>query len=131
MNKKLITSLLICLILLSANSVFAVNDNKSEDLGDFKPYMKNMQKTIKEQWDPPKGTESKRVVLLYTINKKGEVIKSSVFKSSGDEEMDNAALEALNAAAPFGKLPKSFKGKSVDVQFTFDYKVFGSKRKKL
>ncbi|MCD7779598.1 MAG: hypothetical protein LUH05_02870, partial [Candidatus Gastranaerophilales bacterium] len=32
---------------------------------DFGPYMKELQRRIKMNWDPPKGNESKRVILLF------------------------------------------------------------------
>ena len=44
--------------------------------------------------------------------------------------MDEAALKALELTAPFEPLPKEFKGKSVDIQFTFDYNVLDKKLKK-
>lgn len=111
----------------TSNMVLSKTIDKSTDKKgqinevDFGPYMQNLQKSIKKQWDPPKSDTSKRVVLLFTIQREGKIIKHSVFKSSGDEETDQAAIDALYKASPFGKLPRKFKGKSVDVQFTFDY----------
>ncbi|MGN0031563.1 MAG: energy transducer TonB [Candidatus Gastranaerophilaceae bacterium] len=93
---------------------------------DFGPYMRNMQRKIKSNWNPPKKDKSEKVVLLYTLNLKGEVQKCTVIKSSGSEDTDNAAKDALYKSAPFGKLPSEYKGKSIDVQFTFDYNVFGA-----
>lgn len=90
---------------------------------DFAPYMRNLQKQIKANWNPPKQEESKSVVVLFTINRDGTLGKSSILKSSGSEDMDNTALETLKNSAPFEPLPENYKGKSVDVQFTFDYNV--------
>lgn len=122
MNKKFITTL-VAILFLTMGTVMA--EEKQPNEPDFAPYMRNMQKTIKAKWEPPKGDTSKRVVLFYTLNRKGEVIKSNILETSGDVNMDKAAMDALQEAAPFGKLPKSFKGQSIDVQFTFDYNVFG------
>ena len=94
---------------------------------DFGPYMRELQRRIKMSWDPPKGNESKRVVLLFKIAKDGRLLSCSVFKSSGLQNADKAALNAVHLAAPFRPLPPEFKGQSIDIQFTFDYNVFAAK----
>lgn len=93
---------------------------------DFGPYMRELQRRIKMNWDPPKGNESKRVVLLFKIAKDGRLLSCSVFKSSGLQNADSAALNAVKLAAPFRPLPPEYKGQSIDIQFTFDYNVFGA-----
>ncbi len=93
---------------------------------DFGPYMRDLQRRIKMNWDPPKGNESKRVVLLFKIAKDGRLLSCSVYKSSGLPNADNAALNAVKLTAPFRPLPVDFKGSSIDIQFTFDYNVFGA-----
>ena len=92
---------------------------------DFGPYMRDLQRRIKMNWDPPKGNESKRVVLLFKIARDGRLLSCSVYKSSGLQAADRAAINAVHATAPFRPLPANFKGSSVDIQFTFDYNVFG------
>lgn len=93
---------------------------------DFGPYMRELQRRIKMNWNPPKGNESKRVVLLFKIAKDGRLLSCSVFKSSGLPGADNAAIQAVKLTAPFKPLPADFKGQSIDIQFTFDYNVFGA-----
>ena len=92
---------------------------------DFGPYMKELQRRIKMNWDPPKGNESKRVVLLFSIARDGRLLNVKVHKSSGLQPADNAAINAVKLTAPFRPLPPEFKGDKVDIQFTFDYTVFG------
>lgn len=93
---------------------------------DFGPYMRELQRRIKMNWNPPKGNESKRVVLLFKIAKDGRLLSCSVFKSSGLPSADSAAINAVKLTAPFKPLPAEFKGQSIDIQFTFDYNVFGA-----
>jgi TonB family protein len=92
---------------------------------DFGPYMKELQRRIKMNWDPPKGNESKRVILLFSIARDGRLLNVKVHRSSGLQSADNAAINAVKLTAPFRPLPPDFKGNSVDIQFTFDYNVFG------
>ena len=93
---------------------------------DFGPYMRELQRRIKMNWDPPKGDESKRVVLLFKIAKDGRLLSCSVYKSSGLPSADKAALHAVQVSAPFRPLPPEYKNQSIDIQFTFDYNVFGA-----
>ena len=93
---------------------------------DFGPYMKELQRRIKMNWDPPKGNESKRVVLLFKIARDGRLLNVSVHRSSGLETADKAAINAVKLTAPFRPLPPEFKGDHVDIQFTFDYNVLGA-----
>ena len=92
---------------------------------DFGPYMRELQRRIKLNWDPPKGNESKTVVLLFKIARDGRLLSCKVHRSSGLPSADQAALKAVELTAPFRPLPADFKGQSIDIQFTFDYRVFG------
>lgn len=89
---------------------------------DFGPYMRNMQKEIKSNWNPPKIDTTKRVVVKYTIKKDGSIVNPQIVTSSNNKQMDNAALEALKKTK-LSPLPRNYKGISADVQFTFDYNV--------
>ncbi len=96
----------------------------------FVKYMDNLQKNIKKNWNPPRGDESKRVILLFKLDRQGNLLNVKVKQSSGSKSTDEAAIYAVEKAAPFGQLPIEFTGDSVDIQFTFDYNVFGMKDNK-
>ena len=93
---------------------------------DFGPYMRDLQRRIKYNWHPPKGNESRKVVLLFKIAKNGQMLSCRVYKSSGLPSADQAALNAVKMTAPFRPLPAEYKGSNIDIQFTFDYNVFGA-----
>lgn len=99
------------------------DDTNSKDV-DFKPYMKNLQKQIKHNWSPPSQKSSKKTVALFKIKKDGTLSGLKILNSSGNEKYDQRALEAIKKTAPFLPLPEDFNGKSIDIQFTFDYNVF-------
>ena len=92
---------------------------------DFGPYMNELQRRIKRAWRPPRGNESKRVVVVFKINKTGELSELAIKTGSGFEPSDKAALLAVQNAAPFARLPNGAPG-FVDIEFTFDYNVFGA-----
>lgn len=93
---------------------------------DFGPYMRELQRKIKLNWHPPKGNESRKVVLLFKIAKSGQLLSCRVYRSSGLPSADQAALNAVKLTAPFRPLPADYKGSNIDIQFTFDYNVFGA-----
>jgi len=90
---------------------------------DFGPYMADMQKRVKRAWFPPKGAESKRVVVQFKIRAGGELSNLRIDHSSGLAIADQSALKAVENAAPFAPLPAGAQ-KELDVQFIFDGNVF-------
>lgn len=91
---------------------------------DFGPYMADLQRRIKKCWFPPKGNETKRVVVVFKIHRSGELSHLLIEKSSGVAVADQAALEAVKRAVPFRALPTGAPD-NIDIEFTFDYNVFG------
>lgn len=89
---------------------------------DFGPYLSEMQRRIKRAWFPPKGNESKKIVMKFTIHKDGSVTDIRLSRSSGLQIADEAAMTAIqNAGLP--PLPPGTDDQ-VQVKFTFDYNVF-------
>jgi TonB family protein len=98
-----------------------------EDIGkniDFGPYMAELQRRIKRNWTPPKDPMSRQVIVEFTIARSGELGTVRLSKSSGLSLNDQAAISAIRAAAPYPPLPKGA-DETVDIQFTFDYRIFG------
>lgn len=91
---------------------------------DFGPYMRELQRRIKANWNPPVDYRTKRVTVLFKVEKSGRLASCSVFQSSGNKDADKAAVDAIFNTAPFRPLPQEYSGKSIDIQFTFDYNVF-------
>ena len=89
---------------------------------DFTPYMADVQRRIKRAWSPPKGDESKRVDVTFKVHPRGELSNLKLLKSSGIALTDQAALRAVENAAPFPPLPQGT-NETVDIEFTFEYNV--------
>lgn len=90
---------------------------------DFGPYMADLQRRIKRAWFPPKGNESKRVKVVFKVHRDGQMTNLRMLNSSGLAIADQAALKAVENAAPFRQLPEGAPD-DVDIEFTFDYNVF-------
>ncbi|MCE3235406.1 MAG: hypothetical protein K0Q50_1586 [Vampirovibrio sp.] len=109
----------------------------AEDV-DFGPYMAEVTRRIKRNWQPLRSERSKKVVVEFYIardgrlvNDQGETVELAaniadsvkVLKSSGDRDTDLAAIEAIRLSAPFKPLPPQEKADVVPINFTFDYNV--------
>lgn len=102
----------------------SVAARQSADLG---PYMSALQRRIKLSWKPPKGSESSRIVVVFTVMRNGSVSDVQITVSSGSPAADNAAIAAVKRAAPFKPLPANSPD-FLDIEFTFDYSVFQKSR---
>lgn len=91
---------------------------------DFSSYLAEMEKKIKKAWFPPRGSESKKIIVKFKLNRQGEVQTVRLGSSSGVAMADEAATTAVKNAGPFGTLPKG-SDDIVDIRFTFDYNVQG------
>ena len=90
---------------------------------DFGPYMKEIERRIKMNWDPPKGNNSASVKTKFRIAKDGRLLSYEITQSSGIASTDRAAVNAIQMTAPFRPLPSDYKGEWIDIEFTFDYNV--------
>lgn len=85
-------------------------------------YLKVLHKRIKRAWIPPNG-DPRIATILFRINKTGKLVQVKLVRSTGDSDCDEAALSAVTACAPFKSLPSNFESDSLDVKYTFNYKV--------
>lgn len=93
----------------------------------FGPYMARIQEMIKQRWKPPRGSESKRIVVHFAINRDGSLSNLRLMQTNGDTLANEAALSAVRSAAAFPPLPVG-SAPSIDIEFTFDYNVFKRSR---
>jgi TonB family protein len=90
---------------------------------DFGAYLAEMQKRIKRAWYPPKGNESKRIMVSFRISRNGTVSDINLVKSSGLTIADDAAIAAIETVSPLPQLPAGSPD-SIQVKFSFDYNIF-------
>lgn len=94
---------------------------------DFSEYMADLQRRIKRAWFPVKEHETRKVKVMFKVHTNGELSNLRISQSSGFALSDQAALQAVNTAAPFKHLPQNAP-ENVDIEFTFDYNVFSGRQ---
>jgi TonB family protein len=102
-------------------------DANSAACGVYGPYMESIEREIKTNWHPPKRNITRRVTVVFKVDRQGNLSNLKV-SPSGDAELDQSARQAVEETAPFAPLPSGAKDKNVDIQFTFDYNVYDQRR---
>jgi TonB family protein len=75
-------------------------------------------------WHPPEIAESSSVTVTMQIAKDGTLLRSEVKTPSGNPQIDDAAMQAVQVASPFPPLPAGYQQDSASIDYRFDY--FGS-----
>ncbi|MBW4688962.1 MAG: TonB C-terminal domain-containing protein [Komarekiella atlantica HA4396-MV6] len=99
-----------------------VDARQDTDLG---PYLKELQRQVRQQWIPELTQSSRRSVLHFTVNRSGQVSNLRIARTSGFGVTDEAAVSAVKRAAPFIPLPTSYRGNNISIEFTFVINVYG------
>jgi TonB family protein len=96
---------------------------------DLLPYLTTLNSRLVRNFRPRKpkstGEAGKGVaVIRVQIQKDGSLTDRSVtvFSSSGDQDVDAAALSAVRAAAPFARLPEKYSGAYLKLEVRFYFK---------
>jgi TonB family protein len=85
-------------------------------------YLKEIHKKLKRTWTPPSGS-SRRAQIVFRLRRDGSTAAVKLILSSGDPEVDQSALKAIQVAAPFGILPKDYLPEYLDVRYLFNYRA--------
>jgi TonB family protein len=108
----------------SAEEPLILSDTRGYDFG---PYLNQVVNRVRVNWYSliPESVryngQRGRVVLTFTIVKSGAIQNLTLRLNSGAEPLDRAAMGSITASNPFQRLPSSFEGDHLTLQFTFLY----------
>lgn len=104
-----------------------INKNETEqkpiDKEALNSYIREIENSIKINWEPPVGTNLKKATVKFTINKDGTLKVATIYATSGNTDFDKSAINAIKNSAPFPPLPDSLNRETLDIIFTFDFNV--------
>jgi len=92
---------------------------------DWGPWLAALQRKVEQNWIPGQTGTSRRTVVIFTVGRAGDLQSIRLGRTSGSQQTDDAALTAIQRAAPFLPLPEAYEGNSVTINFTFDINVLG------
>ena len=99
---------------------------------DYAPYMKAVQKKVKENWKVPKrkkieelakGQKDLLVQTALVLNKDGTAKKNIILKSSKIKALEDNANEAIKNASPFEPFPENFFNDELIIILNFNFSL--------
>ena len=84
-------------------------------------YLGQVRKTLERSKVNPRSKVAGTVLLKFTVGPKGELLSRTVQRSSGSKILDDAAMAALDRAAPFPPLPQEIASGPLEVQVPFRF----------
>ncbi len=87
-------------------------------LGD---YIENLTRQVNEHWQRVNVDSSRETKVRFTVNRQGELMDLELVNSSQSEQVDEAAMDAVRAAAPFEPLPEVVAEELIVINFQFRY----------
>ncbi|BAU63098.1 unknown protein [Stanieria sp. NIES-3757] len=101
----------------SEEAPYAQLDAQQDDLA---PYFDEIRRRVKRNWQPVSPGQEQFTVLNFAIQRNGQITGLKVVQTSGNQQVDRDALEAVQQSAPFDALPQSFKRDRLEIQFSFN-----------
>ncbi len=90
---------------------------------EFEEYIDSMKDKIAKQWNVPENTQEGHAVVVFRLNRNGDVVLAEIAESSGNVSFDEIALGTLAKSAPFGNFPETTTRTSLDFKYTFETKI--------
>ena len=94
-------------------------------------YAKLIKERIGVHWKyPPAALErllEGKLMVVFSLARKGEVIEIKLMKNSGHEVLDKEAIRAIQAAAPFPPFPGHIRVSRLNIKASFDYRLTSKK----
>ncbi len=93
----------------------------------YASYLEHIKNKIQNVWVYPieaaRTGQQGKLLVLFSIDKSGDLVRLKLIRSSGYPLLDNAALEAIRDASPFPPLPRRFHLDVLNIYATFEYEL--------
>lgn len=91
------------------------------DATAYTAYLGSLRSHVERFKVRPRRAHRGTVVVSFSIDRAGSVVSRSVATSSGNEELDLAALSAIDRAAPFPRFPDAMTRERIDLTIPFQF----------
>jgi TonB family protein len=93
---------------------------------NFSPYMNLLHVQVMKNWSSSlpdeywRGTKG-HAIIRFDISRDGTIVNISVESTTGNDSLDQAAVNAIRNSSPLTPLPTAFKGSHITVRSAFYY----------
>ena len=91
------------------------------------PYTTIIKKRLAENWNYPQDAQENLMegqsLIIFRLSRKGQLIDETISESAGYEILDQEAIRAIKAAAPFPPFPDSITATVLKIKVRFLYKL--------
>ncbi|HEX9881292.1 MAG TPA: energy transducer TonB [Hyphomicrobium sp.] len=84
-------------------------------------YRGTVRKALERSKVNPRSRVSGTVLVKFTVGPSGQLLSRQVEKSSGSKLLDDAAMNAVERAAPFPPMPKEFAGEPMEMKVPYRF----------
>jgi protein TonB len=84
-------------------------------------YRGTVRKALERSKVNPRSRLSGTVLVKFTVGPSGQLLSRQVEKSSGSKLLDDAAMNAVERAAPFPPMPKEFAGEPMEMKVPYRF----------
>jgi periplasmic protein TonB len=91
------------------------------DTTQRRAYLGTLSKSIERAKVNPRSRQAGTVMVRFTVGPDGNLISRAIEKSSGSKVLDEAAVAALDRAAPFPPMPQTVAQGPIDVSVPFEF----------
>ena len=85
-------------------------------------YIAQTSNKIEQNWRPPVSTRGTRTIVILTIGADGSLLNCNIVEPSGDNNIDNSIITAIEKSVPYDKLPDIGEDVySMDFRFVFEH----------
>lgn len=100
---------------ISQGAAVSGSGNSAEEMTAFNNYISQLPGLVRPNWRLPSYLMDKdlRCRIRIYLSEDGDLLKAEIYESSGNEEYDNKALNAVRQSSPFPPLESSISSRAV------------------
>lgn len=95
---------------------------------DLKPYLEILKKKVEDNWYKQAPQSARvpelrhgKVVVDFSVQRNGALTDATVASTSGDSDLDKAALTAVHESSPLSPVPSTIQRDHLRMRFNFEY----------
>lgn len=110
-------------VTVKGNQLSSGNSLTGVEKIDYNRYLADLDSHIKKNWNLPEWLANKPLTtaVLVRFDERGLILEKKLLRSSGNQEFDKAALQAVVSSAPFPLPPENlisyFKSQGIELRF--------------